>query len=146
MIADFYVGWYSDSYGQEPPQPSPAGRQSARVARFGSGAGDFYVDTFSDMYAVPAPGAQPRLVVSRVGRSQHVGVASGEGWERVSSVFDVDDTAEGFAAVDAVVAAAVSGHLSDPADVLAARVDVALSDAGFRRLGGQPLRAGWGDG
>lgn len=117
MIADIYVDWYSDVYGQE-PHASPRARQAMALARMDG-----------------------RLVQVRLGRSVQFGVSSSEGWVRVSSNFDADE-ADLPGAVDDAVAPVWAAHSADPADELKLHIDVALQDAGFRHLG-RPLRDGW---
>lgn len=118
MLADVYVDWYSDTYGQE-PYVAPSARQAMVLAR-----------------------RDGQLVQVRLGRSVEQGASTSEGWVRVSAKFDLDEDG-GEALVDVAVAPVWAAHAGDPDDTLALHVDVALADAGFRRIGGRPLRDGW---
>lgn len=118
MLADVYVDWYSDRYGQEPYTP-PTARQAMMLARRAG-----------------------VLTQVRLGRSVERGAETSEGWVRVSAKFDVEEDG-GEELVDEVVAPVWAAHSGDPDATLALHIDVALADSGFRRIGGHPLRDGW---
>lgn len=117
-MSDVYVDWYSDVYGQS-LYVAPQVRQPVALARRGG-----------------------RLVQVRLGRSVQRGVSSSEGWVRVSATFDADEAGLPDT-VDAAAASVWAAHSADPDATLALHLDVALQDAGFRRIGGTPIRDGW---